>query len=270
MKTFFVINDNSPYHYDLLKASINSLKINTSLEPYCIYTGATDHPILTWLKNKGVPILNHSLSFIKNISAMQFEDFKLPSLYRELYQNHKHLHNNNLLITESVRIDLPVILQNHHINDEYVLYCDVDTLFLSEIDLSVYKPSLIGAVLRYKYLNNGVMLFNMPSYTKQYQAFKEFIIEKNFNFELFWGSQGAFNEYFIENIAPIPIEYNWHVFWGINSNTKIAHFCGLKPNDYMQIYKGNKTDYTPWFTNLAWNNKKQIEHYINLYEGYRE
>lgn len=270
MKVFFTINDKSDYHYDLLKACVKSIKQNTSLEPFCIYHDSDqNHEIYKFLQSNNVGIIPHKLTFYDQICNKNFDSYELNDFYADLYKNHKHLHNTNLLIMESVRIDIPRVIKEHGINDKYILYCDTDVLFIDDFKVSEFNEP-IGAACRNKYFNNGVMVFNTDQYNQMYDEFKQFYINNNFNFKTFWGSQGAFNEFFNDSTYNIGVENNWHVFWGINNNAKIIHFCGLKPKDYELIYNNKIDEYTEWFVKLATNNRQSIQHYMEVIKNYYE
>src|SRR5574344_431201 len=116
MKWYFASNDKSEEFFPLIKAAVNSALENTTLKPYFIYDGK-ENELTQWLKNKGVEIVNHRVSF-----------------YDDLAKNYSQA---ALAVASGafLRCDIPIIAQE----DDFVLYTDCDILFLKEFDARV-KP----------------------------------------------------------------------------------------------------------------------------------
>jgi len=127
------------------------------------------------------------------------------------------------------------------IDDEFFLYCDCDTVFLRDFDISL-KPRFLAAVAEdtpedWSRFNSGVMLFNREAMLDELDNFYKFA-EKNLE-ELFPGfDQAAINVYFSGRIDRLPIELNWRPYWGANDRAAILHTHGVKPHVAESLLNG--------------------------------
>lgn len=261
MKVVFTTNSdyNSYSSHRLLKVAITSLKANTTLEPVVIWDGYQDRTT-GWLEDNNVPIIYHELSFKDKIKHFDFHTIKLENRVLEnMYKKYSY-YNKTFIETESMRLDIPDLFPD----EKYVLYCDCDVLFLKDPVLSKIIQPLGGALREEAFFNNGVMLFNIPEYKKQHEAFKNYYINSNYTFKI--GNvttQGAYNTYFKGSVADIGLNNNWHSFMGINPNASIIHFCGPKPFDILNENK--MIDYEIMYTTLM---NDSARYYTTIWSKY--
>jgi hypothetical protein len=269
MKCVFCTNSSSKSTYPLLKVAINSLLKNTTLVPYVIWGNhflGESNEMIQWLKKKNIPIIQHTLSFEFDLYAFTFSksSIKNPTL-KKMYEFYPEYLNQNFIITESLRMDLPLVFPT----DEYVLYADCDVVFLKDIQIEKFTEPIAAATRSDNFFNNGIMCLNIPKLKESYPQFIRFYIESNYTFEIGnTTTQGAYNTFFKDQIYSLPLEYNWHVFFGINEDAKIIHFCGPKPDDYQKMLNDPNSNYETLYRQCA--NSPSIPYYLNLFEQYSE
>ena len=288
MKCVFTTNNTSPTIYPLLKAAINSLKANTSLEPVVVWsndhiadvnnmidqfrdtTKLVDHngeanKMLYWLKEKNVPVIEHTLLFKDRIEHFNFKDAKYTNiLLKYMYLHYPEYYNKNFIYTESLRMDIPMIFPT----EKFVMYSDCDVIFLKDIENWEFRKP-IAAVKRDGFFNNGIMIFNIPYMLECYATFVNFYCNSNYGFDV--GnvtSQGAYNTFFKDSTHKLPLDMNWHVFWDMNKEAKIAHFAGPKPIDYFNMWN-RLNDYDMMFYTCGYS-KNNVKYWIERYNEYAE
>lgn len=235
MKAVFTTNHdhNSYSSHRLLKVAITSLKLNTTLEPVVIWDGQQDKTT-GWLEDNNVPVIYHTLSFKDKITHFEFRKNMCQNHMIDRMYRYYPYYNKTFIITESMRLDIPDLFPE----DEYVLYCDCDVMFLKEPTISTFKSPLGASVRDGEFFNNGVMVFNLPEYRKFHEKFKQFYIDSNYVFEIGnTTTQGAYNTFFKNNVHDIGLDNNWHSFWGVNLEARIIHWCGPKPFEYEEMKK---------------------------------
>jgi|LakMenE01Jun11ns_1017448.scaffolds.fasta_scaffold9792287_2 lipopolysaccharide biosynthesis glycosyltransferase len=265
MKVVFTTNSdyNSYSSHNLLKVAINSLKVNTTLEPVVIWDGYQDRTT-GWLEDNDIPIIYHELSFIKQIKHFDFNKIQCKNKYIEdMYKHYPEYYNKTFIITESMRMDIPDLFPD----EEYVLYCDCDVMFLKDPVFPLVKTPLGVATREDDFFNNGVMLFNIHEYKKYHEDFKKFYIESDYTFAIGdTTTQGAYNTFFKGLVTDIGLENNWHSFFGVNRDASIIHFCGPKPNQLKKLIDNNTT-YDILFKSCLNDHSK---HYVELWYMYQD
>ena len=236
MRTVFTTNSDYKSHstHELLKVALNSLKVNTTLEPVVIWDGYQDE-MTGWLEANNIPIIYHQLSFKDKITHFDFQKIQCENNYLDtMYKHYPEYYNKTFIETESLRMDIPDLFPN----EESVLYCDCDVLFLKDPEFPFIETPLGVATRENGFFNNGVMLFNIPEYKKYHEDFKKFYIESDYTFKIGdTTTQGAYNTFFKGLVSDIGLENNWHSFFGINPDANIVHHCGIKPMDILKIMK---------------------------------
>ena len=107
-----------------IRAAVHSARENTTLEPVMIYDGA-DSEFIRELRNLGVTILNHRLSFYDFIR--RYQETNRPG----------DLHYLQTAASAFLRVDLPILIDR----DEFVLYTDCDVMFLKEPRIKDLRPA---------------------------------------------------------------------------------------------------------------------------------
>ena len=231
LKCFFAFSsdiENNQIYIDLLIATLESAVQNTTLDLHCIYIGSENDNIYKILKKYNVTIYITDLQFFS----------KLKNVYTEEYIHKNALgHISDLSMKARFsRFLIPLFTQ-----DEYVLYCDTDLIFLKDIRLEDFPPPLPKTIAVcpeceniqfYDYFNAGVMLINIKSFAEKYKELIK-MLDQGQHASIECYDQGYLNDLYKNNFEKLPLEYNWKSYWGYNDNIKILHFHGLKPN--MQI-----------------------------------
>jgi len=160
-----------------------------------------------------------------------------------------------------LRIDLAIL----GFLDEYVLYADVDIIFLGDLTLEDFGDELpafftMGTEAtghmdelrddgwgslhkktgkKVKLGNAGVLLVNVEGMRRTHQSFVDWLFsEESIKTGLHFGvygpqDQGALNKFYQGRFHVVvwPL-FNWKPYWGYCPAAKIVHFHGPKPNQY--------------------------------------
>src|SRR5437773_2273196 len=121
MKWFIALNHAGQRfgdYADLAKVAVHSAQRFTSMEPYCLYDGP-DCDLTDWFQRRNVTILRRRFF-----------------LYDRLADVARRRNDPNVLAIGGgafLRTELPAIAAEAGISDEFVLYTDVDVMFLAEV-----------------------------------------------------------------------------------------------------------------------------------------
>lgn len=227
MSVYFA-DENSNVYADALRVAITSGLQNTSLEFIVLYDGPEDHPIREFLSDSGVKVIEHRFS----------REAFLPKAYPE--NSHQSTYTKDMgyrrLASTFTRFDIPFI----ETEDEFVLYTDVDVLFLRDIDLSVLpRPNYLAASQEWdkdaasmEYFNAGILLLNVKGMRKKCNMiFRD--LEQGIPNKINVFDQGYLNQYCFDDFDYLSSDYNWKPYWGVNKGAKIVHFHGMKPGGNM-------------------------------------
>lgn len=256
-KWYFAFNEHAADHLKAhIQLAVLSCKSTLDLEMNCLYSGDF-HPLLTWLEKKGVKVTSHRLTFL---------DQMRKSL--ELHIPREHQFNFKVATGAYLRTDLPYLE-----DDAYVLYTDVDVLFLRDIDFSgLTAPNYFscaeeiaitpaGPQFFSKSFNTGVMVMNTASMRKLHSEFLMFLQERNYDFNAY--DQGALNEFYKDKWDKLSRDMNWRPFMGINRSATIVHFHGPKLS-HVAGRKRNGFRNNDIFDQLYNLNPKAYEYYCDL------
>ncbi|MEI2419547.1 class I SAM-dependent methyltransferase, partial [Arthrospira platensis SPKY2] len=252
MKWFFAFNEEGPKFQDfakMVKVAVATAQEKTSLEPFCIYDGS-ENDLTSWLKNRKVNLIFH----------------RTPHYDR--FKNNMVDQSFRTACGAYLRVEIPKIIEQYDISDEYVLYTDCDVLFVN--DVVDYLKSLqcryFGAVPEPRHslkpLNSGVLYLNVKKMQEVYNDFNDLIKSRNGMFPAF--DQGAYNQFFENKWDQLDISMNWRSYWEHNPNAKVLHFHGPKPTQVEAIK--NKTipphqrplvNQNFWSSTKLWTNKYQ-------------
>lgn len=228
LKCYFAFGhdiENNQCYIDMLMATLSSARKNTTLDLYCLYDGTKDDKLYSLMKEYGVNIKIASIPFFDKIKKIYTNEYMFKVLGYTISDNSLKSRFLRMLISEYEK------------EDDYILYCDTDILFLKDIKLSDFPklPEFIGVcpefykVDDYTYFNAGIMLINMKRAKEKYDEFLDIISDgKRTTIECC--DQGYLNDIYKGQFDRLPFEYNWKPYWGKNVNAKIVHFHGVKPN----------------------------------------
>lgn len=236
MKWFFSLNDSgkkASAYQKQAKVAVSSAKANTSLEPYCLYDGE-ESDFTIWLKAQGVTVYFH----------------RTP-LYAEI----KQINASRLAIASGalLRCEIPKVLESHGFDDEYILYTDVDVVFikdptkyLTDAKCEYFAVSRESLHNREKQnMNSGVMLMNVHGFLNVYEDFISYslnnlqlILTKDLGYD-----QHLLKTYFENRWEWLPETMNWKGHWTLNPEAIILHFHGPKPTEISDIFEKGISNY---------------------------
>lgn len=228
MKWFFALNEggNQFENYaNLLKVAVHTALKFTSLEPYFLYDG-DENDLTVWLRSRAVQI----------IKCRSF-------LYDELKKVADNRGDPNIQAIGAgafLRTEIPRITSELGLEDQYVLYTDVDVMFCSDVsELGKIKPKYFAVapevkINNYRQMNSGVMVMNLPALRTDDKEFRQFMTERLPDLVSDAWDQTAYKLYYKKRIFgfrwdKLPPEYNWKPYWPMNRDAKIVHFHGPKP-----------------------------------------
>jgi len=202
----------------MLKLAIQSCQLNTRHEPIVLSNNFSPS-FQQWLEAKKVKFFSIQAPMAGAVrSANSRSGYPLQAI-------------GNYLRYEGCRV----------VGDRTFLYCDCDTIFLRDFDISL-EPTYLAAVAEdtpedWNRFNSGVMLFNREAMLGELDAFYRFAEQ---NLEKFFPGfdQAAINAYFNGRIERLPIELNWRPYWGANADTAILHTHGVKPHVAQSLLDG--------------------------------
>jgi len=167
MKWFMATNQKSLFNdqfYDQIIVAVVSASRFTSLDPYIAYDGL-DNERLEYLRRIGVKVIFHELSFKADVESYIVENYP--------YDDSEKRKMIDRRTGAFLRSEIPGLVIEEGIEDEYILYTDCDVVFAKELNLSKYKPRFFaacgsreGGYTRFKiggwmHFNSGVMLMNV-------------------------------------------------------------------------------------------------------------
>ncbi len=225
MKCVFTLAGSDVRYAEMVKVLVVSAKYVSNLELYCLYDG-DDESLVQWLSKSGVVVLPWRVSFAADMVGR--------------YRGTKSI---QFCLGTYLCTDIPIALRYYGISDEFVLYVDVDTVFLGDIDLGGCRPKYFAAppdwdIGDWSFVSVGVMLLNTQTLLDSHPAFMQHLRNHAYDFD-FAGhggaDQGAWNTFYHglwDNLGP---EYDWKPWWGFNPKAHIVHFSGPKPRDVRAI-----------------------------------
>lgn len=242
-------------YLDLLKVTLISARKNTSLQLICLYDGQVNDPTYRLLESYGVEILLHTLPYKQELMEIYPHEWMVNELGKVI--------DYNRIFGTFMRMEIPAVEKE----DEYVLYCDMDVLFLDDIrpeDLP--RPAYLAAAPEFEkdatkmtYFNAGVLLMNIQGMQVKRQEFLERMRKRERNtFNLF--DQGYLNELCFKDMEVLPVTYNWKPYWGIEPHAKLIHFHGMKPGS--QLHEAGFTTDSQFFKEVFRNNPDGYAGYV--------
>jgi hypothetical protein len=262
---FTVTNATSSYDY-MVKVAVLSALANTKLLPVCIFYGEPNH-MANWMEAMGVSMIYPTPKWRKRLIEGVGKAHHLG------LNESSHLYNDiEMSVATFLRIDLPIL----GFLDEYVLYADVDVIFVGDLTLEDFGDELpafftmgseatgsmdqlidngwgslhkkTGQMVTVG--NAGVLLLNVQGMRRTYQSFVDWLFStENIKTGLHFGvygpqDQGALNEFYQGrfHVTVWPL-FNWKPYWGYCPTAKLIHFHGPKPNQYWAfIRNGTATE----------------------------
>jgi lipopolysaccharide biosynthesis glycosyltransferase len=225
MKCVFTVTDKDPGYIRMAKVFVLSAQMNSNLDLYCIYDGGKQE-FISWLKNRGIPCIKWKVTFLDKI--------------RDKYTGKKSI---DYCAGAYLCIEIPLAFEASGIDDQYILYIDVDTMVLNNFSLDHKNPKYFAGapdwgVSDLSFIGASVMVINLKQVKKDYPKFLKHLLKHNFDFS-FAGhgpcSQGAWNTFYRNKWDKLEPTYDWKPWWGFNPQAKIVHFSGPKPYEIQPL-----------------------------------
>ena len=224
MKWYFAINEagTGTDVGHLAKLAVISAARFTDLTPNLLYYGARN-AFTSWMEAHGVNVIDVRPSYeaaIKGAIAARWYPAQLTWHW---------------LRTEICNIEQ---------TDPFVLYTDIDVVFLRPVDLSSLRPRYFACAPEFEqnnwsYFNSGVMLMNVTALRNDYPRLRAHI-ERAF----LDPANGPFNDPPVYNNLyagmwdRLDPNYNWKPYWPQNAEAVIFHFHGPKFDTIREIIDG--------------------------------
>jgi hypothetical protein len=162
-----------------------------------------------------------------------------------------------------LRMELPKVIEENRIDDELVLYTDLDVFFRSKIPVERLKTRRIaaagtrmirgiGGLFSGYHFQAGVMAINTRFAMERYDAFRAFVIGNGlgcrrpriefFQKNLFLSDQVAINLFFKNQINRISSDFNHNPASGRRDSAIITHFNGLKWTEFELFVRGELSE----------------------------
>jgi hypothetical protein len=213
MKLYLCINQ-AGTHTDIglhCKLAILSALKQTQLKPHLLYAGEPND-FTRWIEAQGAEVIPSRPSFHGTLQALTEQGrYSMTML--------GHWLRTNICLEE--------------LDDDYVLYTDVDVVFRRHPALDQFTPEFFMAAPefhpdRWNYINSGVMLMHIPALRAEYPQFERYLISSLTEHTYGFHDQIAYNVFFRGQWDRLPVEFNWKPYWGMNDAASIVHFHGPK------------------------------------------
>jgi len=242
MPWVFTYNGESPgFDYMAKSAVLSAIDVGQVI-PYCLYMGDKGDEMYQWLRKQGVHVVLHDPSWKVNI-VQKYDEAKIFAKIAATYES------ITSLVATFMRFDIPIVHALYQYN--YVLYTDIDVLFLKKIDLHSFPPELPEALTMAHEVRNefpcnaGVVLYNLPYMRQSYNDLVTFAMHaQGLHFGDYYGpaDQGAMNQFYereLRSECSLPEAFNAKPYklgdFGGIDDVFILHFHGPKPKHYLDF-----------------------------------
>ncbi len=169
MKCCFTLSGNDSKYLEMAKVLVFSALANTNLEMYCIYDGK-DEKFVNFLRRQNVHVLFWQITFLDELE-INYQGERSIEFCRGTY----------------LCMELPKVLNEYGVLDEYILYVDTDIMFLGSIDLDCIKPSYFSSSSDcdkndWSRFSTGVMVMNVHNLFEKYPSFLAHLKSHRFSF----------------------------------------------------------------------------------------
>jgi len=232
MKWYFALNESGILRYgEMVMVAVESATRNTSLKPMMLYDGQIND-FTRWIESRGVTVVQHQVSFLKELLDAPTNLGFNPAVARGAY----------------LRLEVPEL----ETEDDFILYTDVDVIFVRNPDVSSLRPRYFAAapeattgsdIIRFyrPVCNSGAMIMNVKNMREARPWVLNLARSHNFYFQGRSGyyDQGAINFAFHAMWEEMPHSLNWRPFTGLpTDDASIIHFHGPKPHEVFRIMQG--------------------------------
>ena len=125
----------SVLYQNLLNVALRSAKQNTTLDIVVLYDGPDNHPFCDIISKYSVKKIDWRFSHYEELKLTFKEDVLIKQTGKKTIDYKK-------LAGTFMRLDIPFIEKE----DQYVLYVDIDVMFMKNLDLEILpKPKIVMA-----------------------------------------------------------------------------------------------------------------------------
>jgi lipopolysaccharide biosynthesis glycosyltransferase len=260
MNWFFGFSGNSHQWFsDMIKVAVLSAKKHTRLEPHCLYDGG-DNELICWLANAGVKVIRASVPFKEMLFNKSIIAKNIGTHYRP----------------ENASGHFLRVLVAKYASTKNVLYTDCDVMF--QHDVFFDSVETVGVVNEFNLdygqvkngFNSGVMVFNTTYLENDFDELCAFFQAHDFYDKDHNSYDQVLLNKFYENrhiryLSPI---YNWRPFQGINTEARIIHFHGPKPNRIERILSGDVLAGEVGLLRYIEKDRESYTHYLKAFNKY--
>ncbi|CZT33312.1 glycosyltransferase [Rhizobium sp. 9140] len=254
-KWYFATNNNGLMNaFDQIKGAILSAKAKTSLVPFCILDddGADEvtKSRIEWIENQGVTIFRHRSTMLSELIPVFGDQMKV-------YSGHW------------LRCDIPLFEKE----DEYVLYTDIDVIFLKDVAKIAPEPRVVACGAEhnrgdYSYFNSGVMVMNVKAFAERRDDLVAGL-KARLSTTAPYDDQSLLNDVFRGHWDHLPDEWNWKPYWGANEDALILHFHGPKPVHVVVMQAGDEGRFGADFKTIYNRDKEGYAHFLPVFQQYQ-
>ncbi len=232
MKWYFCFNHRVAGWFDeMIRVCVTSNARFAGLEPHCLYDGP-ECGLTGWLREQGVTVHHRQVSFRDELGSA-------PVLQRNAGTGYDG--------NAAAGFFLPLEIARVEETDPFVLFTDVDVMFLRAVDLSDTRPHYLaacgevasvldaGPTATAASFNSGVLVINVAALRADYSALVDLARSGGFHAgpeRAATYDQWLLNAFYAGRWDRLDDSYNWRSFWEPNPDARIVHFHGPKP---MQI-----------------------------------
>jgi Glycosyl transferase family 8 len=221
MKWYFAINETATATplAEHAKLAVRSARRVTDLRPHLLYFGKRNG-FTAWMEAQHVTVIDAQPSFLSDL----YRATEAGWYSRDL--------TGHWLRTEVCNIE---------VEDRFVLYTDIDVVFLKPISVEHLVPKFFACAPEFReddwsYFNSGVMLMNVPSLRADYPNLRQFIQDKFASPRSgLFNDQHVYNDFYRDVWSPLDPIYNWKPYWRPNEQAAILHLHGPKIHDICKI-----------------------------------
>lgn len=197
----------------MAKLAVLSARAVGGLEPVMLYHGAPGE-LTAWMQRQHVRVVPTRPSFWDIMERAKAAGSTNPHT-----------------IGHWLRVMIPQVEQEH----DYVLYTDVDVIFLRRFDWASVKPRVFAAAPEFlpdewRYLNSGVMVQSVAAMRASWPGFEAQIVDRmNSPACDEYNDQMALNESYGGYWEHLPTLCNHKPYWDFDPRAVLLHYHGPKP-----------------------------------------
>ena len=259
MKCVMCLSGSAPEYEEMAKVAVRSALASTSLEVVLVYDGKSA-ALRSWMRNHGIHVIDWTVSFLDDLS-LRYDGKKSIEFCRGTY----------------LCMEVPRIMSEYGFEDEYILYTDLDVLFVGEVCIQNLEPEYFCAPKDWSLTDNsrfstGIVLMNLKTLQNTYPDFVQHLKSNDYNFEhadMGPCDQGAWNTFYINVHEELPAIYDWKPWWGKNEDARIIHFSGPKPRHVRRLIEQHafSTDDDEIHKYVVDQNPDAFIEYVEQWEG---